>query len=101
MPAELSDIAFQRYEALYEKELYTTKAYAMFGHEHQQYARRKVYEAIIAECSTPSEIREPMGLFWQTADGRWHFCPGVFKRGDIHDNGRPIRIAYAGEEAPK
>lgn len=56
MPAELSDIAFQRYEALYEKELYTTKAYAMFGHEHQQYARRKVYEAIIAECSTPSEI---------------------------------------------
>lgn len=51
--------------------------------------------------SIPSATREstPIGLFWQTADGRRHFCEGVFKRGDIHDNGRPIHIALLGEEA--
>ncbi len=48
--------------------------------------------------SVPSE-KEPIGLFWQTADGKWHFSPGSLNRGDIHDNGRPIRIAYLGEEA--
>lgn len=54
-----------------------------------------------APVSVPSAIREftPVGLFWQTADGRRHFCEGAFKRGDIHDNGRPIHIALLGEEA--
>ena len=47
----LSDISFERYEALYNDVLYMTKATEMFGHEHQKVARRKVYEAIIAECS--------------------------------------------------
>lgn len=42
-----------------------------------------------------------VGLFWQTADGKWHFSPGSIDRGDIHDNGRPIHIAYMGEEALK
>ena len=40
-----------------------------------------------------------IGLFWQTSDGKWHFSPGSTNRGDIHDNGRPIRLAYLGEEA--
>lgn len=43
---------------------------------------------------------KPVGLFWQTVgDGKLHFCEGNLKRGDIHDNGKPIKIAYAGEEA--
>lgn len=45
--------------------------------------------------------RKAIGLFWQTADGRWHFSPGSTNRGDIHDNGRPIHIALLGEEAAK
>lgn len=44
---------------------------------------------------------KPVGLFWQTSDRRWHFSPGSTKRGDIHDNGRPIHIAYLGEEAAR
>ena len=43
--------------------------------------------------------REAIGLFWQTSDGKWHFSPGSTKRGDIHDNVRPICVAYLGEEA--
>lgn len=57
--SKLSDIAFERYEALYEDQLYKEKAYEMLGTEHQAYARRKVYEAIIAECSKP-ELPETM-----------------------------------------
>lgn len=48
--------------------------------------------------SATAELKA-VGLFWQTGDGKWHFSPGSTDRGDIHDNGRPIRIAYLGEEA--
>lgn len=62
----------------------------MAGHDAATFAR--------------SERREPtpIGIFWQTvADGKWHFNEGVFCKDDVHDNGRPIRIAYVGEEAPQ
>lgn len=55
---------------------------------------------ILSRCATAlSEQREPtpIGLFWQTTDGKWHFNAGVFRRSDIHDNGRPMHIAYMGE----
>ena len=49
--SKLSDIAFERYEALYEQELYREKEKPMWASEHERAARRKVYEAVIAECS--------------------------------------------------
>lgn len=59
----------------------------------------KPTDEAIASVEAPRSEIEPIGLFWQTADGRWHFSAGATKRGDIHDNGRPIRVAYLGEEA--
>jgi hypothetical protein len=55
--------------------------------------------ASVARSESTRREPTPIGLFWQTADGRWHFSPGSLKRGDIHDNGRPIHIALLGEEA--
>lgn len=49
------------------------------------------------ECSKPLAV----GLFWQTSDHRWHFSAGSTNVGDIHDNGRPIHVAYLGESARK
>lgn len=57
---KLSDIAFKRYEALYEQELYMEKHEAMLPSEHEKAARREVYEAVIAECSPPS-VNHPEG----------------------------------------
>lgn len=51
---KLSDIAFERYEALYEQELYREKDKPMWASEHEKAARRRVYEAVIAECSRPA-----------------------------------------------
>lgn len=64
---------------------------------------RRTIAAFADACASRSATPklEAVGLFWQTADGRWHLCEGATRRGDIHDNGRPIRIAYMGEEAPK
>ena len=62
MNRKLSDIAFERYEALYEAELYREKERPMWGSEHEQAARRKVYEAIIAECSAPEVCTTPEQL---------------------------------------
>jgi hypothetical protein len=50
--SKLSDIAFERYEALFEQELYREKETPMWASEHEKAARRKVYEAVIAECSS-------------------------------------------------
>jgi hypothetical protein len=57
--ANLSDLNFENYEALYKQELYREKAEPIWASEHERGARRKVYEAIIAECSTPSPEGEP------------------------------------------
>mgnify|MGYP001578582310 CR=1 FL=1 len=60
------------------------------------------YEALWNKSALSEPVAtqgEVVGLFWQTSDGKWHFIPGSTKRGDIHDNGRPMRVAYLGEEA--
>ena len=52
-------------------------------------------QAAVSETATPKRI----GLFWKTSDGHLHFCEGAeLRRGDIHDNGRGLKVAYIGEE---
>ena len=58
-----------------------------------------VHSLVTLRAAPPSSDARAVGLFWQTSDGKWHFSPGSIKRGDIHDNGRPIHVAYLGEEA--
>lgn len=54
---------------------------------------------IVAQQTAQPKLKR-VGLFWFTADGRRHFCEGAeLKRGDMHQNGRPILVAYEGEEA--
>lgn len=52
---KVSDIAFERYEAEYERVLYMEKAYEMFGPEHEKMARRAMIDLAVAECSRPIE----------------------------------------------
>ena len=56
--------------------------------------------AIVQEWTPPAQrcVGVPMGLFWQTADGKWHLAPGSTDPWDIHDNGRPIHIALLGKQ---
>ena len=72
----VSDLAFERYEAVYEAELHREKDRPMWGSEHEQLARRKMIEAVIAECSSakaivPEALPRVMRAF---AAGRCYSC---------------------------
>ena len=60
-------------------------------------------DGLPAEAATVVVPREPtpIGLFWQTSDGKWHLAPGSLDPWDIHDNGRPIHIALLGEQVKR
>lgn len=69
------------------------------GADEQNEMRAKLKELLRADVAREPT---PIGIFWQTvSDGKWHFNEGVFCKDDIHDNGRPIKIALLGEEAPQ
>lgn len=91
-----------------EHDLFTVGFYAPGGyweadsdHTDENKAAERVHYLNGGKVAPASEklALEPLGLFWQSGDGKWRFSPGSTNRGDIHDNGRPIRIAYLGEEA--
>lgn len=79
--SKLSDIAFERYEALFEKELYRQKDIPMYASEHEKMARKKVYEAVIAECSKGASEASPSLPMWLVKfDGEPHAAyPGALQ----------------------
>ena len=62
--------------------------------------KKNALPALLKAAREREELKS-IGLFWQTSDGKWHFSEGSVNPWDIHDNGRPIRVAYIGKESSR
>ncbi len=78
------------------------KGFAEPGGRNLPEVLSKINEIIKAanELESIQKNKKAMGFFWQTADGRLHFSQGSINPKEIHDNGKPVHVAYLGEEAP-